>query len=68
MDVLLYILVCYKLENIVEMINKDGCFFLYLLYVCNMFILWSLSYDVNFYVIWVGLSDKNILFVWRYIV
>lgn len=66
-DVLSHILVCYKLENTVEMINKDGCFLLYLLYACNMFTPWSLSYDANSHVIWVGSSDKNILSVWRYI-
>lgn len=66
-DVFSHILVCYKIENTVEMINKDGRFLLYLLYAGNFFTPWSLSYDANSHVIWVGSSEKNILSVWRYI-
>lgn len=66
-DVLSHILVCYKIENTVEMINKDGRFLLYLLRAGNFFTPWSLSYDANSHVIWVGSSEKNILSVWRYI-
>lgn len=66
-DALSNILVCYKLKNWVELINKDGQFIVHLLRAYNMFTPWSLSYDVNTHAIWVGSSDTNMLFIWRYI-
>lgn len=66
-DALSNILVCFKLKNCVELINKDGQFICTLLGAYNMFTPWSLSYDVSIHAIWVGSSDTNLLSFWRYI-
>lgn len=66
-DALSNILVCYKLKNCVELINRDGQFICTLLGAYNMFTSWSLSYDVSTHAIWVGSSDTNMLSIWRYI-
>ncbi|XP_065929130.1 uncharacterized protein [Magallana gigas] len=67
-DALSHIMVCDRITNTVQMLDKDGQFLSHLLTESQeMGVSLSLSYDVNTQRLWVGSGDNNKVCVYRYI-